>query len=452
MTRSPGSLRGRLALSMLLVVAATLSASLGGPALLRRAAALLPDLPAGPRGELAALLPYGAVLAREPYQDLAMMLPFGAAALLLVWLVSGWSLRPLRRAAREAAAAGPANLDGRISTALLPSEIRPLAEAVNGALDRLAGAYAVEQRFTADAAHALRTPLTVLSLRLQQARQSGRPDWAAIERELGQVTHLAGQLLDLARKERAGAAGGATCLAEVSLSRVAREAAADILPLVERAGRSLRVDLVGTLAVRGRADDLRDMVRTLLENALVHGEGTIRLSGRAGPPAAARTVPPGAGRTVPPGAGRAGPPAAGRAGPPGGVVLSVADEGPGVAPTLREQVFERFRKGRAASPGAGLGLAIVREVARTHGASVAFAPGAACVVLVTWPPAPDAAEVAPPEARGDLGQGPRPAARVAEDVHGGTERGRRQAGEGWVPPGPVPCLKAGPNRSWTGLA
>ncbi len=390
MRRSPGSLRGRLALSMLLVVAATLAASLGGPALLRRMGALLPDLSAGLRGDLAVLLPYGAVLAREPYQDLAMMLPFGAAALLLVWLVSGWSLRPLRRASQEAAAAGPANLAGRISTALLPSEIRPMAEAVNGALDRLAGAYAVEQRFTADAAHALRTPLTVLSLRLQQARQLGRPDWAAIERELGQVTHLVGQLLDLARKEQAGPASAVTCAGMVNLSRVAREAAADILPLVEQAGRSLQVELPDTLAVRGRVADLRDMIRNLLENALVHGEGTIRLSGWTGPP------------------------------PGRDVVLAVADAGPGVAPALREQVFERFRKGRAASPGAGLGLAIVREVARTHGASVAFAPGAASSVLVTWRPAPGATDSHPPEPEHDPGRLPRPTARVAEDVRGGT--------------------------------
>jgi signal transduction histidine kinase len=71
----------------------------------------------------------------------------------------------------------------------------------NGALDRLAHAYEAERRLTADAAHQLRTPITVLDLRLQRARLGGRIDWPKIEREMAQLRHLIDRLMDLARRD-----------------------------------------------------------------------------------------------------------------------------------------------------------------------------------------------------------------------------------------------------------
>jgi two-component system sensor histidine kinase QseC len=284
----------------------------------------------------------------EPVQDGLVLGSFGIAALVLIWVVSGWSLRPLARASAEAALAGPNHPGVRITAGQLPSEMRPLVAAVNGALDRLESAYEAQRRFTADAAHELRTPLAVLSLRLQRARSDGTLDWAAVEGDVRQMTRLVSQLLDLARKEQ----GGRGDAPDVNVFRIAREAAASILPLVEASGRTLVVDLPEWLPVRGRADDLRDLVMNLLENALVHGAGQIRLSGEAA----------------------------------GGVgLLDVADDGVGVAPALREAVFERFRKALPGSAGTGLGLAIVREVALSHGGSAAFLPGDACVVRVTLP-------------------------------------------------------------------
>jgi two-component system, OmpR family, sensor histidine kinase TctE len=66
-------------------------------------------------------------------------------------------------------------------------------------------------------------------------------------------------------------------------------------------------------------------------------------------------------------------------------VIEVNDEGPGVADELREEVFERFRKARPNSPGAGLGLAIVRQVARVHGGEVCVRPGPGCRVEISLP-------------------------------------------------------------------
>lgn len=298
-------------------------------------------------------------LAREPYQDILVLIAFSLGAIALIWLVSGWNLHRLAAASREAAIVGPGNLNARISTEKLHREVRPLVDAVNGALDRLTEAYEAERRFVARAAHELRTPLAVLSLRLQRSKLDGSPDWATVERDIAQLTRLVAQLLDLARKEHSNQpfAGERPI---VNLARIAREAAADAAPIVEQAGRDLQVVLPAALMMRGRADDLRDMIRNLLDNALVHGRGTIRIAGEIVPEIEDRPH----------------------------CWLTVSDEGEGVAANLQEEMFERFRKGRPQSPGHGLGLAIVREVAQSHGGTVAFVPETACHVRIVLPVLP----------------------------------------------------------------
>lgn len=336
------SLRGRLVVSMLFVFLL----GLGGALALH---------PLEERG--GALTRYDLNLIREPFQDFSVLLPFSLGAIALIWLVSGWSLRHLAAASREAAVVGPSNPSVRISTERLPGELRPLVDAVNGALDRLTEAYAAEQRFVADAAHELRTPLAVLSLRLQRAKLDGIPDWSAIDQDLMQVNRLAGQLLDLARKEHATQADSTAGSSVANLSRIAREAAAAVVPLAEAAGRALEVELPDSVPVRGRPDDLRDMMRNLLDNALMHGQGTVRVAGQI-------EMARGGGRQA---------------------WITVSDEGPGVPAELGEAVFDRFRKGSPNSMGHGLGLAIVRAVARGHDGSAEILPGPGCRVRVVLP-------------------------------------------------------------------
>ncbi|KUM25872.1 hypothetical protein AU467_23725 [Mesorhizobium loti] len=329
MKLSRESLRGRLVLSMLLVFGLGLAASL----LLRHEGPI-----------------------REPYQDILVLIASSLCAAVLSWIISAWSLRHVASASREAAIAGPANPSVRISMKRLPEEIRPLVVAVNGALDRLSEAYEMERRFVADAAHELRTPLAVLSLRLQRAKFDQNPDWAAIDQDISSLHGLVEQLLDLARKEQAQLASPDFSI--VNLSRVAREVAAYIIPLAEERRREIEVDLPNSLSVHGRAEDLRDMVRNLLDNALVHGSGKITLIGEL-------------------------------ADEPGGreIWVTVSDQGEGVPEDLREEVFERFRKANTVSPGHGLGLAIVREVARAHGGSAGFLSGSPARICVKLPAA-----------------------------------------------------------------
>ena len=290
-------------------------------------------------------------LFEEGSEQLTVIIPFALLGLALVWLISWWSLRPIARASREAARVGPQRPDLRISPGGLPREVQPLVEAVNGALDRLSRAYATEKRLTTDAAHELRTPLAVLNLRLQRARLTGNTDWTAVERELAQMGRLVDQLLDLARKESLAHERRTEELPVVNLSRVVREAAATVLPLMETAGRELTVDVPDSIQVHGNSDDLRDMVRNLLENAIVHGRG--RVSARIEAPGKASDR----------------------------VTIEVADEGPGVPAGQEEAVFQRFRRLNVETPGSGLGLAIVRHVARSHGGDARFLAGAGGVAV-----------------------------------------------------------------------
>lgn len=290
-------------------------------------------------------------LFEEGSEQLTVIVPFALLGLVLIWLISGWSLRPIARASREAARVGPGHPDMRISPQGLPREIQPLVEAVNGALDRLSHAYATERRLTADAAHELRTPLAVLNLRLQRAQITGITDWSAVERELAHMGRLVDQLLDLARKESLSRERRTEELPVVNLSRVVREAAATVLPLLEAAGHGLEVDVPDSVQVRGNSDDLRDMMRNLLENALLHGRGKV----------SARIESPGEGADL--------------------VAIEVADEGPGVPAGQEEAVFQRFRRLDVDTPGSGLGLAIVRHVARSHGGDARFLPGLGRVVV-----------------------------------------------------------------------
>ncbi|KUM26824.1 hypothetical protein AU467_18905 [Mesorhizobium loti] len=291
-------------------------------------------------------------LFEEHAEHVLVLLIFVLGALPLIWLICGWSLRRIARASREAAAIGPSSSPARLSTDGLPQEIRPLVDATNDALQRMARAIEAERHLTADAAHQLRTPLTVLDLRLQRARiDGGGIDWEAVTGDMAQLRRLVGQLIDLARMDNSARAVGGPVgdMAEVNLSRLAREAAAAALPMAEAMGRDLSVDATpeATL-VKGQADQLRDAIGALIENALTHGEGSVRVS--VGPAhrngAAVDTAPL--------------------------VRIVVRDEGQGVPLELRETAFDRFRKGNQASPGAGLGLAIVRQIVRLHGGTVGF--------------------------------------------------------------------------------
>ncbi|SOY69562.1 Putative sensory histidine kinase in two-component regulatory system; signal peptide [Cupriavidus taiwanensis] len=272
----------------------------------------------------------------------------------LVWMAVGRGLRPLREIATEVRARD-ANTLAPLAVRPMPDEIAPLSAALNQLLARLSHAIDTQRAFVADAAHALRTPLTALQLQAQLVERAD--DGAARDEAIGKLrqglerlTHLVTQLLTLARQEP-GAAVPPHEPVEL------RQLAAAVVAEMAQAALDRDIDLgldgsadAAPAVVRGDADALRILLTNLLDNALAYipAGGRIDVAVRRG--ADARSVE-----------------------------LVVSDNGPGIPAEERARVFDRFyRVADAPTGGSGLGLAIVAEIAQSHGARVVLedaAPG-----------------------------------------------------------------------------
>lgn len=286
--------------------------------------------PLGVRQKLAALA------ALRSVAPVAVALPLVAAA---VWWLIGLTLAPLARVTHAAQARGATALQA-LPTTGLPGEVAPLVDAFNGLLGRLAEAFDAQRSFVADAAHELRSPLTALKLQLGLLRDSapGPQQDESIARLRGGIdraVHLVEQLLALARAEP----GTQTAELPLDLADLARQAAADVQPLADRAGVALTLTAPDALPLAGDPQALRGALRNLIDNAVKYGARSVEVSALRGP----RGAP----------------------------LLRVDDDGPGIPPDQRERVFDRFQRGEDVDvAGSGLGLAIVRAAARQQGASV----------------------------------------------------------------------------------
>jgi signal transduction histidine kinase len=291
-------------------------------------------------------------------RDAAWAFPLVAVALLAVavWTIRT-SLRPVRDASENAARITPGETGVRLPVVGLPSELAPLVAAVNEALDRLEKGFEIQRQFTADAAHELRTPLSILTAGLEALPSTTEID--RLRQDAERMNRLVAQLLRVARLDAQPMDLNQT----VDLGEVAGRVVEHIAPWAARNGRSVAFEPAERpVPVIGNPDALTDAIRNLVENAIAHS-------------------PPGEEVVV--------------AVDPQGVV-SVSDRGPGVPPEHREKVFERFwrsRERRSSGQGAGLGLSIVAEIARVHAGRVAVtdAPdGGACFTL-SLPPSAGAA-------------------------------------------------------------
>ena len=261
-----------------------------------------------------------------------LILPILVLLAAIDYVIVRRALRPVSMASDMARAIGPSSLQVRLPADRLPEEIAPLAHAVNQALDRLEHGFKVQREFTADAAHELRTPLSILRARLAAIRD------VELRRELeadsDRMARIVSQLLDVAELE-----SFVPHPAEVTdLVALAQEVTEYMAPVVVAHGR--RLALTGAARavwVKGDAQVLFQAVRNLVENALSHAP---------------------AGTTVEVKVEAQG-------------VLRVLDRGPGVPAEDRDLVFRRFwRRNRSKSGGAGLGLAIVKRIVEAHGGEV----------------------------------------------------------------------------------
>lgn len=267
-------------------------------------------------------------------------------AMVLVWFGIMRSLAPLERLRTEIAQRSARDLrplDGSYA----PTEVRPLVATLNDLLGDLRDALDAQQRFIANAAHQLRTPLAGLQTQVELALRQPAPE--AMLRSLHQLrsatvraAHLANQLLALARAEPGGHRPDA--LRTIDLRSVAQDAASIWVPRALPKDLDLGFDLEAAPMV-GDALLLRDLLDNLIENAI-------------------RYTPAGGSITVR------------SAIEHGEAVLSVVDDGPGIPPDQREQVFQRFyRVPGAIGDGSGLGLAIVHEIVNAHRATVTVDTG-----------------------------------------------------------------------------
>jgi two-component system sensor histidine kinase QseC len=286
-------------------------------------------------------------LARET--GLSLLIPILLALPLMVLLV-GWavkrSLRPVESLTQSVRALNPGALTPLGGASVLPQEIAPLRDAFNALLERVSVALENERHFTADAAHELRTPLAALKVQAQVAQRAQTADGQ--QRALAQViagvdrmTHLVEQLLTLARVDPAHPGQPP---AVIDPAETIAAVCAELLPQALRQGQTLRVDVAAACGLAVTEAWLRIALRNLVDNALRYaGEGArveVRLA-RAGTDC----------------------------------LLSVADDGPGVAPALRSQLSARFVRGEVEAEGCGLGLSIVARIAALSHAQLEWGEG-----------------------------------------------------------------------------
>ena len=258
------------------------------------------------------------------YVIAAILMSAGAA-----WFAVRRGLTPLRAVAGEAAHIDMNSLDQRLPSVGVPVEITPLVGAMNDALARLDASALRMRRYTANAAHELRTPLAIMRARLEDTEE---PTFKSdLMRDASQLQAIVEQMLIAARLTEHQAALDS----EVDLVKTIRRIVSDYLPLVIECDRKIEfeagasvLELDPRIVTRGNQRAIECVVANLIDNAL-------------------RAEPEGGTVLV-----RVGDDA----------VVEVIDHGEGVASEDREMIFEPFWRGSETTPGTGLGLAIAKEL------------------------------------------------------------------------------------------
>lgn len=298
-------------------------------------------------------------LARDIAVNLLKPLGFSLPLLaLLLWVAVARALRPLVDLTDELAQRQPDNL-APLDTGTAPREVAPLIERLNNLFGRIDASLQKERRFTADAAHELRTPIAAIKAQAQVARAASTENERSHALDgaiLGcdRAAHLIDQLLTLARIDALDAGTTEPC----ALRALAAELIAAIAPTALSQNVQLELAEGDEVVIHGNRTLLRILLRNLLDNAVRHTR----------PGTTVRVV-----TAQEPGKGR----------------LSVIDNGPGIPPQELARVGERFYRPLGTSAtGSGLGLSVVKRIAEIHSASLQLSPqndGSGLNVTVLFP-------------------------------------------------------------------
>jgi len=283
-----------------------------------------------------------------------------AGAAVIVWIAVTVSLRPLYRLGDAIAERSPDDLHPIGER--VPNEVQGLVDTVNSFMVRLQSALDALRNFTGNASHQLRTPLAIIRTQIALARRAATLEEARgaalkadeavanAERILAQLLLMA--KIDAAAKEKAGGTE------RIELAGLARAVTAEHIPAAGDADIDLGFAGEGEHCIRAEPLLVGELLKNLIGNALLYAgrgaEVTVRVEGRDGL-----------------------------------VALEVEDNGPGIRTDLREAVLKRFRRGGGnESPGTGLGLPIVEEIAALYGGAMRLEDGAGgrgLRVVVTFP-------------------------------------------------------------------
>ncbi|WP_062086354.1 sensor histidine kinase [Caballeronia udeis] len=267
-------------------------------------------------------------------------------AMLLVYFGLTFELRPLMKLKDDVSDRAPSQLQP-IRAERLHFELRPIVDAINQCISRMSLQAATQRQFISDAAHQLRTPLTLLDTQIQFARQRPSEDeqlaeaLAGMHKSSRKMAVLTSKLLLLAHTEFSQPGRGEDC---VDLSAAISGVLGDLVAFAQQKDIDLGAEISDDMCVAGDETLMTALLTNLVDNAL-------RYTQRGG--------------WVTVTAQRSGASA----------VVQVIDNGPGISAEARSRVFERFYRVATDTEGSGLGLSIVREIANRHGGTVTLTPG-----------------------------------------------------------------------------
>ncbi|MBF0621304.1 MAG: sensor histidine kinase N-terminal domain-containing protein [Magnetococcales bacterium] len=275
--------------------------------------------------------------------SLSTILPIALAVVFALYFGLGHGLRPLKRAANAVASRSSDNLS-LLTLPETPSELLPLVDEINGLMSRLHATLERERQFTANAAHELRTPLSVLKIQSQVLlRPLSQEERQHVLKQMAsgvdRATHLVSQLLTLARLDPLASSEN---MNTVHLEPLLEETLASLVPLATDRDIEIRLASKGASTVWGNVDALQILFSNLVRNALIYtpvgGQVQVKVESQQD-----------------------------------ALLVRVEDSGPGVPVEERQSVFNRFHRGVTASSnteGCGLGLSIVKRIAELHGATL----------------------------------------------------------------------------------
>lgn len=290
--------------------------------------------------------PFFPVLLNEVIDHVAIpLIPLSSLLLFFNIVAVRRTLRPLASALEQINSINPKEIDYRLEVPSSPTEVKDLVTAMNGALGRIESAIRSLREFTADTAHELRTPLAIMTMEVDKL-----PDESSrikLKKDLDGMTRLVTQMLDMAYADALIIPDSS----KANLVEVASGVISQITPLAIKSNKGIILQAEGVVEINGHAEALGRALRNIIENALAHTpensnvEVSVLSSG----------------------------------------VISVRDFGAGIPVDKREESLNRFWRGaRKKTNGAGLGLAIARRIAESHGGKIILgeAPDGGALVTV----------------------------------------------------------------------